>query len=283
MSLPAFVSAALTGALVLVSLPTSGASRLAALHPARGARASRPGAAGLRRMRPSRPGVLWTVMAGAAWQVAGLPAVSLVVAGSLVLRRRRRRARVAVAAAESRAAVIELCAGLAAELRAGRQPEAALVTVSGDAPPGLLSQACLAVSGAGDVAEALRRDGASPGAHGLLRLAACWQVAAAVGSAMAPPVTRLTAALRDEEAGRRELQAHLASPRATARLLAGLPVVGVGMGSALGADPMAILLRTPLGWMCLAGGGLLTLLGVLWVDRLAAGTERALGFEGSSR
>ena len=38
--------------------------------------------------------------------------------------------------------------------------------------PDLLRNACLAASGGGDVAEALRRDGALPGAHGLASLAA---------------------------------------------------------------------------------------------------------------
>ena len=88
------------------------------------------------------------------------------------------------------------------------------------------------------------------------------------GSSLAIAVDRLEEALRADQAVRDEVEAELAGPRATAALLATLPVVGVLMAAGLGAHPLHVLLHTPPGWGLLVGGVGLDLLGVWWTGRI---------------
>ena len=60
-----------------------------------------------------------------------------------------------------------------------------------------------------------------------------------------------------------------AGPRATARLLAGLPFLGLIMAAVLGADPLAFLFGTLPGLACLLAGVGLNATGALWTHRLA--------------
>jgi tight adherence protein B len=111
----------------------------------------------------------------------------------------------------------------------------------------------------------------------LLRaLAACWTVCSSSGSGLATAVERLEEGLRAEQARRRAVDAELAGPRATAALLAVLPLAGMVLATGLGADPVAMLLHTPLGLVCLSGGLLLDALGLWWTARLVARAGRAV-------
>ena len=71
----------------------------------------------------------------------------------------------------------------------------------------------------------------------------------------------------------REARIALAGPRATSRLVALLPVVAVAFGMVLGLDTIDVLVTTPPGWACLAGGILLMLAGARW----SAGLVRRAG------
>ncbi|MFB4316313.1 type II secretion system F family protein [Actinomadura sp. 21ATH] len=110
---------------------------------------------------------------------------------------------------------------------------------------------------------------ARPGAEGLRLLAACWRIGAERGGSLATVLDGLVAALRDEEAQRQEIATQLAGPRATARLLAGLPSLGLSMAAALGADPLRFLFATLPGLGCLLGGVALNVVGLWWTGRLA--------------
>jgi tight adherence protein B len=175
-------------------------------------------------------------------------------------------------AARRRAAVIELCSALGAELRSGATGRDALIAASRDVPA-VDHLAAVAAAPHGDVANALRATAERTGGAGLRRLAACWQVSERSGSGLAPSVSRLAATLRDEEQVRREVAAQLAGPRATAVLLALLPVFGLAMGNALGANPVAVLVGTPLGQGCLALGLLLEAAGLVWTARITRRAE----------
>ncbi|HEU5156002.1 MAG TPA: type II secretion system F family protein [Streptosporangiaceae bacterium] len=180
------------------------------------------------------------------------------------LRRSRHRARA------RRIAVIELCDGLAAELVAGRPPATALANAAG-VVEAELRDALAAVGRAGDVAAELDRLAKLPGAEGLRLLAGCWRIGAERGGMFGSVVADLASALRDEEAHRAEVAAQLAGPRATAKLLAVLPLLGLAMGMALGARPLAFLFGSLPGLACLLVGAGLDALGLWWTRRLAAG------------
>ena len=104
----------------------------------------------------------------------------------------------------------------------------------------------------------------------LRALAACWTVCAGSGAGLATAVERLEEGLRAEQAQRRAVDAELAGPRATAGLLAVLPAGGLLLAGGLGADPLSVLLATPVGLLCLLVGLGLDAVGVWWTGRLVA-------------
>ena len=93
-----------------------------------------------------------------------------------------------------------------------------------------------------------------PGGAVARDLATAWLVCETTGGRLAAPVARLAGGWRDEEQVRREVRAQLAGPRATAVLLAGLPLVGLAMGTALGADPVALVRQPSVAVAVLAPG-----------------------------
>ncbi|GGR84485.1 hypothetical protein GCM10010252_24070 [Streptomyces aureoverticillatus] len=224
----------------------------------------------------------WLLVAGAVVALLGESFLPLVAgAVGVPLAGRVRRAREARRERLRRAdAVIALCGALAGEVRAGRQPGQALRTAAetgegagrglGGARTGVLAAARFG----GDVPAALREAARDPGAEGLLGLTACWRVAVDRGAGLAAGLDRLEAALRAERDQRADLRAQLAGARSTALMLAGLPLLGLLMGAALGADPLRVLFHTGAGLGCLLVGGLLEGAGVwwaLWIVRKAEG------------
>ena len=204
---------------------------------------------------------------------AGPVAAVLTVAGALVARRWWvRRASTALVAAE-RSRAVEACSALAGELRAGRSPAEAL-GVAAELAVGP-SRRCLRAAGAaaglgGDVAAALTPGPDTAVPEVLRALAACWTVCARSGGGLAGAVERLEVGLRADAAQRRSVQAELAGPRATAGMLAVLPLGGLLLAAGLGADPLHVLFRTPVGVGCLLAGLALDALGLLWAGRLVA-------------
>ncbi|MGH3098692.1 MAG: type II secretion system F family protein [Streptosporangiales bacterium] len=176
----------------------------------------------------------------------------------------------------SRDAIVELCGTLAAELRAGRPPLVALqlATEALDQTGRELFRGVVTAAERGaDVPGAMRTIAARPGCRGMAWLAACWQVGVESGAGLAEAIERLAAALRAEERNRHEVRAQLAAPRATARLLAVLPVIGIVMATGLGQHPVRFLVGSPYGIACLAAGVGIDVLGVMWTSRLARAAE----------
>jgi tight adherence protein B len=99
-------------------------------------------------------------------------------------------------------------------------------------------------------------------------LAACFDIAEASGCPLADVLTRFAAQLEVEDDAEAARQTALAGPKATVSLLTWLPLMGLGLGIALGVDPFAILVRTPLGLAALAAGAALTTAGRIWSSRL---------------
>ena len=177
------------------------------------------------------------------------------------------RARMRTAA---RREVIEALGALAAELTAGTPPQGALLAAGQKAWPA----ACGAVRFDGDVAEALRLDARSMPLLG--PLAACWAISVQQGSGLSVSVARLAEQARIAEDVRVQLEAQLAGPRATARILMLLPLFGIAMGMMMGVNPLGWLLGTPLGAACLVSGICLATLGYWWTSRIVRRVEALL-------
>jgi tight adherence protein B len=105
-------------------------------------------------------------------------------------------------------------------------------------------------------------------------VAACWQVAVDGGASLASGLERVAEALRADRDQREELRAQLAGPRATALVLAALPLFGLLLGAAMGVRPLQVLLHTQAGLACLLGGVVLEWAGLAWVAAIVARAER---------
>jgi tight adherence protein B len=173
----------------------------------------------------------------------------------------------------SRSSCLAYVDALAAEIGAGQPPVFALERAARachDAD--LLRLAQGAVLGA-DACGGLRLLAVRPGWRALDHVAVCWQVSFGAGSGLADALRRTAALMRDDDDVAREVSATLAAPRATVRMLAALPLVGLAMGGLLGAQPWSVLLGTSYGLVCLLVGLLLDATGVWWVERLARAAE----------
>ncbi len=226
-----------------------------------------------------RPGPAMVAVAVAVVGVVALvgspePAVlALVLAGGAAGAHRlwRQRAR-ALVTEQTRDRVLECCDLLAAELASGQPAEAALDQAAEAWPViGPVAQ-CQAYGG--DVPAALRRAALEPGAEGMALVAAAWHVSHRTGHGLADALGRVAQALRDGRATERVVRGELASARATARLVAALPLVALAIGAGSGGDPLSFLIGTPIGLACLAGGLGLGLAGLAWIERLASEAAR---------
>ncbi|WP_234351436.1 type II secretion system F family protein [Streptomyces sp. XY413] len=219
-------------------------------------------------------GLLIALLGGSVFPLlAGGAAVPLV--------RRWLRARARERARSARAAeVVALCGAAVGELRAGAQPGQALTaairrTAAGPGGPGAAEAGVLAAAAfGGDVPGALRQAAREPGAEGLAGMAACWRVSVDGGAGLAAGLDRLEGALRAERDRQESLRAQLAGARSTVLVLALLPLVGLLIGTGLGADPLRVLLHTPMGWGCLLAGRVLEAMGLLWCRRIVRAGER---------
>ncbi|MFJ8854521.1 type II secretion system F family protein [Streptomyces sp. NPDC102437] len=203
-----------------------------------------------------------------------LPLLGGAVAVPLVRRWLRRRA-LGNERERRETGVVALCGATVGELRAGHEPgQALLVALRGN---GVMGAAEASVSAAarfgGDVPGALAQAAREPGLDGLAGVAACWRVAVDGGAGLAVGLDRLEGALRAERRRREELRAQLAGAWSTVAVLALLPVLGLGLGAALGADPLRVLLHTPAGLVCLVTGGLLEAAGLCWAARIVRAGE----------
>lgn len=213
------------------------------------------------------PGPPGAVGPGAA--SAGPVALAVVAATAAWWLRRRaadRRLRTVRAAT-----VLELCEELAGDLAAGAAPGTALERASRRWPD-LAAPATAHRLGA-SVPMAWRLLAESPGAGDLHVVAAAWQVAEHTGAGLAEALAGVAAGIREQQRTRRLVASELASARATARLMAALPLLTLAVGSGAG-DPVGFLLGTPAGLACAAAGMTLALAGVAWIEAIASALER---------
>lgn len=214
-----------------------------------------------------------TAVAMAVLLPVSVAAASAIVGATLWMRRRRRVEEIR-RGAESAAlqGALEVLVG---ELRVGAHPVAAFGVaadeVDGSVAASLRAVAARARLGA-DVAAGLysaARRSSLP-TH-WERLAVCWQLAQGHGLGIA---TLMHAAQRDiveRDRFSARVEAGMTGARTTAAVLAGLPLLGIGLGELIGAQPVSFLLAGRLGGWLLIIGVTLACGGLLWSDRITAG------------
>lgn len=214
-----------------------------------------------------------TVCGLAATSVTAPPVLLVVgvIAGAVLVVWRRRREFESRRRAEGRAmaAALELLIG---ELRVGSHPSRAFAIAGAESPGrvGLWLQRVAARTGLGaDVAAGLvaaEQDSAVP--IYWRRLAVCWELAAQRGLAISVLMQAAHQDIVDRQRFTDRTRAALAGARATAAILAGLPILGVAFGQLIGAHPVRFLLGGGLGGVLLVVGAGLTAAGLAWSDRI---------------
>lgn len=184
-------------------------------------------------------GIAAGLLACAAAVLAGTVAGLAVGAYGYVAVRTVRRSQADRIAVRSRRHALDALCALAADLRAGASPAAAFRI-------------------------------AAEGGHDRLtgRVSALQRLAEQTGAPLAELLERIAADARAADRIRATAAAQAAGARATAWLLAALPAGGIALGYAIGADPLSVLLHTPIGAACLLGAVVLQVAGLAWADRL---------------
>ena len=256
-------SAALLLSVALLVLPSSPRGRLTPPTRAR------------RRLSPLAPHwfarLAGCVAVGAAVLLPLTTVLALVVVGATGCVRYRRRCQSRRATDEERTLQTALDV-LVGELRVGSHPVRAF-SVAADETDGTVGVSLRAVAArarlGADVTAGLRAEARSSALPTHWdRLAVCWQLASDQGLAIA---TLMRAAQRDIAERQRfsaRVVSGMAGARATAAILAGLPVLGVLLGQLIGARPLTFLLSGHAGGWLLVVGSTLTCGGLLWSDRI---------------
>jgi tight adherence protein B len=197
---------------------------------------------------------------GAVLASAGV--IVAVTAGRLIVSYRRRRSTL-----RARADVAQACTVLASYLRIGQVPSAALAIAAADCD--VLREGHRAHTLGGDVVTVWRQQARRRGHLGLLELARAWQVSVETGAPMSSMLDQVASSLSADQSLMGVINSELAAARATSKVMAALPLCGIGLGYLLGGDPAHWLLAGPAGWACLLSGVLLACAGVLWIEALA--------------
>jgi tight adherence protein B len=201
---------------------------------------------------------------------AGVAAAVGMVGGTVEIRRRRRlRLRRCVSEATALQGGLDVLVG---ELRIGAHPVAAFENAAGEVD-GRVAASFRAVAArarmGADVAA-----GISSGAHQSSlpehweRLAVCWHLAQTYGLAIATLMQTAQRDIVERERFSARVNASMSGARTTAAVLAGLPLLGIGLGQMIGADPLRFLLSGGVGGWLLVIGVALTCTGMLWSDRI---------------
>jgi tight adherence protein B len=254
------VVTALAAAAAVLLWPTAGVRQRARVH-----RLS----AGTHRVARASAGSCPVPLSAAAGIAALLGAVLstplvAVLAGVLAgLAGRAWSARRTSAAEEVRSlALVRGLGALAADLRSGRSlaaaTEAAAVACGDERTGRELIRAVRAPD----------RPPPEPAGEPVARIAGAVLLSGRTGCSLAEVLGALEDDLRARHRLELELRAATAGPRAGALLLAGLPVLGLAMGSGVGADPWRVLTTTGTGQVLLVAGVALEVAGVVWVGRL---------------
>lgn len=232
-----------------------------------------------RRLRGIRPELVGLGAGVAAAPLGGIGgAVAAATVGGLVVIRWRAAVRRRQGSAQL-AELVDVLGLLVADLRVGAHPATA-ASAAASAGDGAVHRIFASVAAGARLGARVpvllhQHAVAEPGiADGLDRLASAWDLAERHGMGLAELVDAVRADLDARLRLGGEVRAQLAGPRATAGVLAGLPLLGVVLGEGVGAGPLRVLADTGLGQMLLVVGTVLVCAGTAWSDRIMAGAAR---------
>ncbi|MGY1855133.1 type II secretion system F family protein [Modestobacter sp. SYSU DS0290] len=256
------------------------AAALLAWPPAAGA-VQRLGAGSRPRWRLPRPGTTahrWAVrygpavVLGSAALLLSTPVVAALAAVCAAAAARVVRGRVQAEAEERRTrALAEALGVLVAEVRSGRPLAEAAGAAAAGCPDRVTARALEPVLRLGEPPPLRPGDPLGPA---LVRLAAAVRLSLRTGCSLAAVVGAVEDDLRARLRTAAELRAAVAGPRASATVLAGLPVLGLLMGAGVGADPWRVLTTTTPGTVLLVVGVGLEVAGLAWSARLVGRVVR---------
>lgn len=181
------------------------------------------------------------------------------------------RRRVAGRSARVAAQLPEVLAALSAPIRAGASlPQAFAAAAEESEPPlqDVLARTTRDFDNGVPQDEAIARFATRCAVPEGLLVARAMRVARQAGGELARVLDEVGETLRDRERLARELRAATAQGRASAYVVAALPVVFLLLMSAGAGDQTHVLLGEPIGWLLLAVGGALEGAGILWIRRL---------------
>lgn len=228
------------------------------------------------RLRKALPMVAGLIVLGGYMLLGPAGASSCVLLGFAVYTRYVEHVRVK-ASFEAGSRLAEGMRALVVELRAGTHPAAAAETAATDADVTTATalHAVAATQRLGGDPEAVSAAQHSAGSGAVAQLGHAWTLAQRHGL----PLADVLAAVQQDVAGRirfaTDVHAGMAGVRASAAVLAALPVVGIVFGTLMGAQPLRVLAGTVTGQLLLLVGSVLLSSGLLWSVRLARNGVRA--------
>jgi len=89
-----------------------------------------------------------------------------------------------------------------------------------------------------------------------------------LGAELAPVLESCAHGIEESTRAHDEREAALAAPQATARILYALPLLGVVVGTLMGANPIRLFTTSVVGGLVACAGGALTLVGRWWIKVL---------------
>ncbi|MET9231473.1 type II secretion system F family protein [Lentzea sp. NPDC003310] len=232
----------------------------------------------IRRLRPQNkrevvvPQYIW-VAAGAGFvyllaDVGGVIAAAVLAVTTRRILKRRKKTKAQQQAAEALSSGL---GGVIDELRAGAHPAQAAEGAAEDTPAPakeVLRAAASAARLGGDVERTLRELRQPLLGKAVEQLARAWHVSARHGVALADVLDATRLDLDQRAAFARQVHARMAGPRASAVVLAVLPVMGVLLGELSGAGPVHVLTGTVPGQVLLVLGAVFGAAGIWWTQRI---------------
>ncbi len=160
---------------------------------------------------------------------------------------------------------------LKSQLHAGVNQADALGFAINRAPEFALTRTRQALASQTNFYSALHNDSVSYNNPAVASCANLLELSSQSGSSVNEALTQVADKLMTRRKQEQMIATELASTKATVLVLAGLPIIGAGLGLMLGSDSISWLLGSTAGRACLALGFGLELVGWFWIKRLLNG------------